>query len=80
MVQIKVSNRNGNITLILPASASFNLLAQSVGGTIVSDFSPSPQPEAPEANASFVESRIGSGGPSVELQTTYSRIRIEKRG
>ncbi len=75
---IKVSNRNGNITLVVPASASFDLLAQSVGGSIVSDFSP--QAEAPEKNATFIESKIGTGGPSVELQTTYSRIRIEKRG
>lgn len=77
---IKVSNRNGSITLTVPASSNFNLLAQAVGGSIVSDFRPSTQAEAPEEDASFVESKIGSGGPSVELQTTYSRIRIEKRG
>lgn len=79
---IKVSNRNGSITLIVPASADFNLLAQAVGGSIVSDFRPKPKAEAEEAAAgtTFVESQIGSGGPSVELQTTYSRIRIEKRG
>lgn len=77
---IKVSNRNGNITLVVPASASFDLLAQSVGGSVDSDFSPAPQGEGAQNSASFIESKIGSGGPSVELQTTYSRIRIEKRG
>ena len=77
---IKVSNRNGNITLVVPGSASFDLLAQSVGGSVDSDFGPPPKAEGARDSASFVESKIGSGGPTVELQTTYSRIRIEKRG
>jgi len=75
---VKVSNRNGAIVLSLPKTAGFQLSAQSVDGQIVSDFNPTP--EAPEGGTAVLEASVGNGGPAVELQTTYSRIQIVKRG
>ncbi len=75
---VKISNRNGAIVLSLPETVAFRLSAQSVGGQINSDFNPTP--EAPEGGTAVLEASVGTGGPAVELQTTYSRIQIVKRG
>jgi DUF4097 and DUF4098 domain-containing protein YvlB len=75
---IRVTNRNGSIHLRLPQSAGFTLAAQVEGGEIVSDFGPAPR-LSPEGVA-YLRADVGAvQGPLVELQTTHSRIRIEKR-
>jgi hypothetical protein len=75
---VRASNRNGSISLSLPAAAAFQLSAQAVNGEIVSDFGPGPDDS--EGGVAFLETSVGEGGPQVELQTTHSRIRIRKRG
>lgn len=76
---IKAINRNGAILVRLPPEASFELSAQAKGGAIHSDFGEAKE-DAMDDSIQFLETQQGQGGPSIELQTTYSRIRIEKRG
>jgi hypothetical protein len=70
------SNRNGEITLTLPESASCKLSAQAPGGEVVSEFAA----EAMREKSQVFEQTLGGGKSEVRLQTTYSRIRIRKSG
>ena len=51
-------------------------VAKMVGGEIISDFGPEPQES--EGRVSVLETRVGAGGPRIELQTTQARIDIKK--
>ncbi|MFQ5738509.1 MAG: DUF4097 family beta strand repeat-containing protein [Acidobacteriota bacterium] len=73
---LTVANKNGRITLSLPAQSTFTLSAQAPGGKIVSDFEPKAEARK---NVSVMETSVGRGGPTVRLQTTYAQIRIKKR-
>jgi len=75
---IKAENRNGAITVSLPSDSRFKLSAQSVSGQIESDFGP--PPTSSTNNVAVLETVVGSPTPSIELQTTYSRIAVRKRG
>jgi len=75
---VRISNKNGGITLSIPEATNCVLSAQSVGGEIVSDFGPDPQES--EGRVSLLETKVGTGGPQIELQTTQARIHIRKRG
>jgi hypothetical protein len=75
---VTIKNRNGSIRLLLPGDADFMLVAQALGGEIDSEFGP--EAASKEGNVSFLETKIGRGGPKIELTTTQSRIEIRKRG
>ena len=79
MQPLLISNKNGGITLSLPHQTNGVLSAHSVGGEIVSDFGPEPQKKS-GGRVSLLETKLGSGGPKIELQTTQARIHIKKRG
>jgi hypothetical protein len=69
------SNRNGEIRLSLPSQASFRLSAQAPGGQIFSEFGSAEE----GSTRQVVEQTIGDGKPEVRLQTTYSKITVQKR-
>ncbi len=75
---VRISNKNGEIDISIPQSANCFLSAQAAGGEIVSDFGPPPLES--EGRVSLLETKVGSGGPQIELQTTQARIHIRKRG
>jgi len=75
---VKISNKNGGIDFSIPEAANFTLSAQSVGGEIISDFGP--EPKESEGTVSLLETKVGTGGFQIELQTTQARIHIRKRG
>jgi len=75
---VRISNKNGEISISIPAETNCALSAQSLGGEIVSDFGPQPQESG--GRVSILETRVGNGGPEIELQTTQARIHIRKRG
>ena len=75
---VRINNKDGGISISIPASFDCDLSAQSVSGEIVSDFGPAPQKS--EGRVSLLETKVGAGGPQIELQTTNARIRIRKRG
>ncbi len=68
-----VVNKNAKIVLSVPASSNLSLTAEALGGSIVSDFGNSTQP-----NSTVLKASIGRGGPHVSLQTTHASIRIRK--
>jgi hypothetical protein len=72
---VVASNRNGEIRLTLPSQASFRLSAQAPGGQILSDFGSAEEGSMRQV----VEQTIGDGRPEVRLQTTYSKILVQKR-
>jgi len=75
---VRISNKNGEISISIPSETNCVLSAQSVGGEIVSDFGPKPQESG--GTVSLLETKVGNGGPQIELQTTQARIHIRKRG
>ncbi|MBI4446359.1 MAG: hypothetical protein HY645_10665 [Acidobacteria bacterium] len=74
--QLQASNRNGNITLILPPHSPFRFSAEAPGGRIISDFG---QTRSRDVGQVFRES-FGTGGPEIRLQTLHSDIHLKKRG
>jgi hypothetical protein len=75
---VLISNKNGAITISIPDATNCVLSAQSVGGEVISDFGP--EPNKSEGRVSLLETKVGTGGPQIELQTTQARIQIKKRG
>lgn len=67
-----VSNVHGDIELTVPAAASFQLDAESVGGEVSSDFGK----QSESNNRATASGAIGKGGPQVRLRTDHATIRI----
>ena len=72
---ITASNSYGEISLSIPADSDFTLTARSKGGQVLSDF-----PGHPDENRGSLDLVHGQGAPQIQLQTTYSKIRIRQRG
>ena len=74
---ITVSNKNGAISLALPAETAFRLSALALGGSVKSDFGETSETEGDQGHS--LETSVGQGGPLIRLQTTNSQIRIRRR-
>ncbi len=75
---IQVDNRHGRVLLTVPAKASFQLDARTTYGDIESDF------EGIKVNSAEHEARatgsVGSGGPTIRINTDHADIEIRKAG
>jgi DUF4097 and DUF4098 domain-containing protein YvlB len=74
---MRVTTSNSAIELRLPDSASARLSASTSHADITSDFDLTTH--GGTLSKDHLEGEIGSGGPSVELNTSNSSIRIRKR-
>ncbi len=74
---VEISNRSGEISIELPAKASFDLDARSDNGEIETEFDDASKISTFSGNAVLVDS-IGSKGPKIQLRTTYGTIHIRK--
>ncbi|MFB3815753.1 MAG: DUF4097 family beta strand repeat-containing protein [Terriglobales bacterium] len=72
---MQVSNRRGDIRLMLPAKASFQLDARTVRGDITSDFNLNVQNERGRSQASGT---VGTGGPRLELENEGGDVEVRK--
>jgi hypothetical protein len=72
---IDVTTTKGDIDLTLPASAAFQLDAQSTNGEIESDFAVSVDNSGNNAAA---RGTVGKGGPQVRLKTDRAKINLSK--
>src|SRR5262249_42054581 len=77
---IDVSNAAAGITLSLPGSASFDILADCHSGDIDSEFSAdSLKKTSTESGDSHLEGKYGSGrGPKITLKTSYGSISLRR--
>jgi DUF4097 and DUF4098 domain-containing protein YvlB len=76
-----ITTHSGNIELTLPPTASVDLTARSVSGTVENDFPLQKKTHTsfvPKAGSSF-SGTSNSGSSSVELQSFSGRIRVKKQ-
>ncbi|HEY6386967.1 MAG TPA: DUF4097 family beta strand repeat-containing protein [Candidatus Acidoferrum sp.] len=79
-VDIDVTNTNASISLTLPESASFNILADCHSCDINSEFSAdSLKKTSVESGDSHLEGKYGTArGPKITLKTSYGAVSIKK--
>jgi len=77
---VELYNASAGITLSLPESSSFNIVADCHSGDIDSEFSAdSLKKSSTEAGDSHMEGRYGNGrGPKIILKTSYGSISLHK--
>ncbi len=71
---VTVSNKNADITVLLPEGSPVMLSAQAPGGSIDSQLEGAKTSE----EITVFEAEVGQGGPRLRLQTTYGDIRIRR--
>ena len=77
---VELYNSSAGITLSLPESSSFNILADCHSGDIDSEFSAdSLKKSSTDSGDSHLEGRYGSGrGPKITLKTSYGSVSLHK--
>ncbi|HYL86858.1 MAG TPA: DUF4097 family beta strand repeat-containing protein [Candidatus Angelobacter sp.] len=77
---IEITNSSASITLSIPESSSFEVLADCHSGDIDSEFSAdSLKKTSTESGDSHLEGKYGSGrGPKISLKTSYGSISLHK--
>jgi DUF4097 and DUF4098 domain-containing protein YvlB len=77
---IEINNASASITLTLPDSSSFDMLANCHSGDINSEFhGDSLKQTSTESGDSHLEGKYGSGrGPKVTLKTSYGSISLRR--
>jgi hypothetical protein len=75
---IKATTVNGPVRIVLPANVNATVEARTVNGIVMVD------PDLPitggERERLFVSGRLGTGGPSITLNTTNGPVSISKAG
>lgn len=76
----KLRTTSGDVTMALPADASFKVFAKvSLGGQVITDFSVRPDPRAPKAGRQLVEGTVGGGDAEVSLTSFNGTVHLRKR-
>lgn len=75
---LSVTNRSGDIRLTLPAHSSFRLNAVARSGDISNDFSSAALRMVQTTPNAQLQGTVGSGGPEINLNTSYGTIRIRR--
>lgn len=76
---IEISNSSAAITLSLPESSSFNIVADCHSGDIDSEFSADSLKKTSTQSDSHLEGKYGNGrGPKITLKTSYGSISLRK--
>jgi DUF4097 and DUF4098 domain-containing protein YvlB len=77
---IEINNASASITLSLPESSSFDMLANCHSGDINNEFhADSLKQTSTESGDSHLEGKYGSGrGPKITLKTSYGSISLHK--
>jgi DUF4097 and DUF4098 domain-containing protein YvlB len=75
---LDVTNRSGDISVVMPNNSAFTITAMARSGDISSDFR-GPQLKLAEADSRAVlNGTLGSGGPKIVLNTTYGTIHVRR--
>jgi DUF4097 and DUF4098 domain-containing protein YvlB len=73
---IQVDNRKGDVQLVLPAEASFNIQARARRGEAQSDFSQLKVDNSHEEGK--ITGTVGKGGPTVQIDSDRGTIEVRK--
>jgi DUF4097 and DUF4098 domain-containing protein YvlB len=76
LAPIDVNNVHGDIRLSVPASAGFQLNAESIGGDINTDFDLAVDNDR---RNSSIRANVGKGGPLVMLKSDHGTIDVKKQ-
>ena len=78
--QLELSTKNGGVHLAVPQNFSARIQAETVNGSVKSDF---PLPAAPQAfgrqRPRNVEMNLGGGGPLIHISTTNGGVSVVKQ-
>lgn len=76
---IEITDVSANLVVTLPASAAFEIVADSHSGEIDSEFQgPTLKKTTTDSGDSHLEGKVGSKGPRIILKTTYGSISLHK--
>ena len=75
---INIANGTGEVDLTLPAKSSFEISAISRSGEIQSDFEAPSLKLADESGTGRLSGKVGSGGPKIQIATSYGTIYLRK--
>jgi DUF4097 and DUF4098 domain-containing protein YvlB len=76
---VDVTNTNANISVTLPESASFNILADCHSCDINSEFSADTLKKTADSGDNHLEGKYGTArGPKITVKTSYDGINIRK--
>jgi DUF4097 and DUF4098 domain-containing protein YvlB len=77
---VEIYNSSAGITLSIPGSSSFNIVADCHSGDIDSEFSADTlKKSSTDSGDSHLEGKYGSGrGPKITLKTSYGSISLHK--
>jgi hypothetical protein len=76
--KIEAHTRSGQMTLVLPDKASFQLMANTDHGDAVNDFGPAIQ-QATDGRAASLKGKVGDG-PSIHVVTEHGTVSVRKSG
>lgn len=75
---IAITDKSGEVTLMMPSDGNFTVDASSLGGDIESEFEL--QPGSPEQGRYATrKGNVGKGGPVVQVRNDHGTIHINKR-
>jgi DUF4097 and DUF4098 domain-containing protein YvlB len=75
---IGVADDSGEVDLTLPSKSNFEISAVSRGGDISSDFEAPSLQQTNDDNVGKLNGRVGSGGPKIQIVTSYGTISLRK--
>ena len=76
--EISVADDSGEVSLTLPSKSSFEISAISRGGDVSSDFEGPSLQQTNDNNVGKLTGKVGSGGPKIQITTSYGTISIRK--
>ena len=76
--EIDLTDDSGQITLTLPSSSMFEIIAASKSGDVQSDFEDPTLKTTSEGETNRLEGKVGAHGPQIRLSTSYGTISIRK--
>jgi len=77
---LNVSNDAGDAEVSLPPSSNFQVSAISRSGEAKSDFGAATLKASNENDQGQISGRVGEGGPSITIATSYGTIHLRKAG
>jgi hypothetical protein len=76
--EINIANASGSVELTLPSKSAFEINAVSTNGEVDSDFDSSTLDNTNDNGSGKIVGRIGTGGPKINIVTSYGPINLRK--
>jgi len=76
--QISIANESGDVDLTLPSRSQFEISAVCSSGDVQSDFEDPSLSLNNDTNTGRLTGKVGTGGPKIQIATTYGTIYLHK--